>query len=147
MLFARLKLQRKISEERGGQGHNWVGVFRIAIWGHSGVLIYYLVRRISGFRWTLENLMLIVMFVGLAGLVLIAVELLPFWPGLVVALIDTAIGSWFSLVQLVRLVPRQWIPQKLQPLVYFVLRNEPQVAAPAADRVWGQNLGPHPWGC
>ena len=113
-----------------GTGIAFVGLY---VW--HGLLIYYLVRRISGFRWTHENLLLIAMFVGLTGLVLIAVELLPFWSGLGVALIGTAIGSWFSLAQLVRLVPRQWIPQRLQPLVYFVLRHEPQMAAPTADGV------------
>ncbi|MET3899017.1 antigen flippase [Devosia sp. UYZn731] len=112
-----------------GAGIAFVGLY---VW--HGVLIYYLVRRISDFRWTHENLLLIAMFVGLTGLVLIAVELLPFWSGLVVALVGTAIGSWFSLAQLVRLVPQQWVPQRLQPLVYFVLRHEPQMAAPAADR-------------
>lgn len=113
-----------------GAGIAFVGLY---VW--HGLLIYYLVRRISGFRWTHENLLLIAIFVALTGLVLIAVELLPFWSGLVVALIVTAIGSWFSLAQLVWLVPRQWIPHRVRPLVYFVLRHEPALASPAADRV------------
>ena len=113
-----------------GAGIAFVGLY---VW--HGLIIYYLVRRMSGFRWTHENLVLVSMFIGLTGLVLIAVEVLPFWPGLVVALIGTAIGSWFSLAQLVRLVPQKWIPLALRPLVYFVLRHEPAMAAPAVDGI------------
>jgi hypothetical protein len=59
--------------------------------------------------------------------VLVGVELLPFWMGLAWALMGTAIGCWLSLAQLVRLVPQQWIPTRLRPVIYFVLRHEPAV--------------------
>ncbi|MDB5536676.1 MAG: hypothetical protein JWQ65_1551 [Devosia sp.] len=110
------------------------GIAFVALYAWHGLLMYYLVRRISGFRMTQEYLLLMGLFVGLTGLVLLAVELLPFWPGLVVALIGTAIGSWFSLAQLVRLVPQQWIPNQLRPIIRAVLRHEPILSAPAADR-------------
>jgi PST family polysaccharide transporter len=113
-----------------GAGIAFVGLY---VW--HGVLIYYLVRRMSGFRLTHENMLLTAMFVGLTGSVLIAVELLPFWSGLAVALTGTAIGSWFSLAQLVRLMPQRWIPTRLHPIVRFVLRHEPMMSAPVADRV------------
>jgi hypothetical protein len=47
--------------------------------------------------------------------------------GLAWALMGTAIGCWLSLAQLVRLVPQQWIPTRLRPVIYFVLRHEPAV--------------------
>ncbi|RYE85191.1 MAG: O-antigen translocase, partial [Hyphomicrobiales bacterium] len=112
-----------------GAGVAFVGLY---VW--HGLLIYVLVRRMSGFRWTRDNLVLAGLFAGLTGMVLLAVELLPFWPGLGVALVGTAVGCWYSLAQLVRLVPPKWIPLRMRPLVYFVLRHEPALAAPAHER-------------
>ncbi|MGV8854180.1 MAG: O-antigen translocase [Devosia sp.] len=103
-----------------GVGLAFAGLY---LW-HS-LLIYYLVRRLSHFRWSIENLVLGAVFVCLTGIVLVAVELLPFWPGMTVALIGTAVGCWFSLTQLVRLVSLRWIPATLRPAVYFLLRHEP----------------------
>ncbi|MNL61016.1 hypothetical protein D3C87_1848840 [compost metagenome] len=88
------------------------------------MLIYYLVRRLSGFRWTHDNIVAITLFAGLSIFVLAGVELLPFWQGLICALTGTAVGCWLSLQQLVRLVPQRWIPTRLRPIVYFVLRHE-----------------------
>ncbi|MET3926564.1 O-antigen translocase [Devosia sp. 2618] len=105
-----------------GAGIAFVGLY---VW--HGVIIYVLVRRLSGFRWSRENFILGAMFVGLTCLVLLAVELLPFWPGFVVAMVGTALACWFSLAQLIRLVPEHWIPKTLRPVVYFVLRHEPSV--------------------
>ena len=113
-----------------GAGIAFVGLY---VW--HGVLIYYLVHRLSGFGWTRENISLAAVFLGLTAMVLIAVELLSFWSGLAVALIGTAIGSWFSLAQLVRLMPQQWIPVRLHPLVRFVLRHEPMISAPVGQRI------------
>lgn len=107
-----------------GAGIAFAGLY---VW--HGLLIYFLVRRVSGFGWSRDNLALGAMFVALTGLVLLAVEILPFWPGLAVALAGAAFGSWFSLAQLIRLVPQQWLPLPLRPLLYFVLRHEPGLAA------------------
>lgn len=113
-----------------GAGVAFVGLY---IW--HGILIYFLVRRLSGFAWSRENLALGAMFLGLTGLVLLAVEVLPFWPGVAVGLVGTAFGSWFSLAQLIRMVPQKWLPVPLRPLLYFVLRHEPRMAASATDGV------------
>lgn len=107
------------------------GIAFVALYAWHGLLIYFLVRKVSGFRWSRDNLALGAMFVGLTGLVLLAVEMLPFWPGLAVALAGAAFGSWYSLDQLIRLVPQQWLPARLRPLLYFVLRHEPALAAPS----------------
>ncbi|WP_245622333.1 O-antigen translocase [Devosia epidermidihirudinis] len=108
-----------------GAGIAFVGLY---VW-HGGV-IYLLVRRLTGFRFSRENLVLIGMYVGLTCLVLLAVELLPVWPGTLVALVATALASWFSLGQLVRLVPVHWVPSGLRPVVYFLLRHQPLAADP-----------------
>jgi PST family polysaccharide transporter len=109
-----------------GAGVAFVGLY---VW--HGLVIYFLVRSLSGFRWSRDNWALGAIFVGLTGLVLLAVEMLPFWQGLAVALAGTAFGSWFSLAQLIRLVPQRWLPARLRPLLYFVLRHKPALAASA----------------
>jgi len=105
------------------------GIAFVGLYAWHGLLIYFIVRRMSGFRWTRENLALIGIFVGLAVLVLTAVELMPFWPGQAVALAATVAACWYSLSQLVQLVPQRWIPLRVRPLVYFLLRHRPAIAA------------------
>lgn len=109
-----------------GAGLAYVGLY---IW--HGLVVYFLVRRMTGFRWSRENVVLLVTFIGLTCSVLLAVETLPLWPGLAIALAATVVASWYSLGQLVRLVPEHWVPEGLRPLIYFVLRYEPAQVAPA----------------
>lgn len=113
----------------GAIGLVGTGIAFAGLYAWHGLLIYVLVRRLSGFRWSSENLALGAIFAGLTVTVLVAVELLPFWPGLAVALTGTAIGCWFSLAQLIRMVPQRWIPVPVQPLLYFILRHEPALSA------------------
>ena len=111
-----------------GAGLAFVGLY---VW--HGLLIYFLVRRMSGFRWSRDNLMLGALFLALTGIVLAAVELLPFWLGLVVALAGTAFGCCVSLALLIRLVPQHWLPERLRP-VLDVLRRPMAAKAPARGR-------------
>lgn len=110
------------------------GVAFVGLYAWHGLLIYVIVRRMSGFAWARENLVLIGVFVGLAGLVLAAVTFMPFWPGHAVALGVTVVACWYSLAQLVRLVPQRWIPLRMRPLVYFLLRHRPAVASGVQNR-------------
>ena len=117
----------------GVMGLAGAGVAFVGLYVWHGLLIYFLVNRMSGFRWSRDNLALGAMFLGLTGMVLVAVEMLPFWPGLVVALAGTAFGSWFSLALLIKLVPQKWLPAPLRPVLYFLLRHQPRLSASAAD--------------
>lgn len=110
------------------------GIAFVGLYAWHGLLIYVIVRRMSGFRWTRENLVLIAIFLALAAITLAAVELMPFWIGHVVAVGLAAAACWYSLAQLVRLVPQRWIPLRVRPLVYFLLRHRPAVAAAIQDR-------------
>ncbi|ODT82140.1 MAG: hypothetical protein ABS76_09755 [Pelagibacterium sp. SCN 64-44] len=112
-----------------GAGIAFAGLY---VW--HGVLIYLLVRRISGFTWSRDNLMLGALFLGLTVTVLAAVELLPFWPGMAVALAGTALGCGFSLALLVRLVPQHWLPARLRKLLDRLARP---LAAKAQTRERG----------
>ncbi len=114
----------------GVVGLEGAGLAFVGLYAWHGVLIYFLVGRLSGFRWSTENLALGTIFAGLTGFAVLAVELLPLWPGAVVALVCTAVGCWFSLTQLIRLVPENWVPLPLRPVVYFVLRHQPERSTP-----------------
>ena len=111
------------------------GAAFVGLYAWHGLLIYFIVRRISGFRWTRENLALIGIFLGLAAPVLGAVTVMPFWSGHAIALGVTVVACWYSLAQLVRLVPQRWIPMRIRPLVYALLRYRPALAVGAGDRV------------
>lgn len=113
----------------GVVGLQGAGLAFVGLYAWHGLLIYYLVRRLSGFRWSRENVALGAIFACLTGIVVMAVELLPFWPGVAVALTGTVLGCWYSLAQLVRLVPEGWIPLALRPLIYVVLRHHPERSA------------------
>ncbi|WDR02922.1 O-antigen translocase [Devosia algicola] len=106
-----------------GAGVAFVGLY---IW-HS-LLIYLLVRRMSGFRWSKENFALGSLFLGLTIIVLIAVEMAPYWLGLAIAMAGTILACWISSSQLIGLVPQKWIPESLRPLIYFLLRHQPKLA-------------------
>ncbi|WDR06242.1 O-antigen translocase [Devosia rhodophyticola] len=105
-----------------GAGIAFVGLY---VW--HAILIYVLVRRMSGFRWTRDNLILGTLFLGLTISVLLVVELAPFWPGLAIAIAGTLLGCWISATQLIGLVPQKWIPSQLRPLIYFLLRHQPKL--------------------
>jgi len=113
-----------------GAGIAFVGLY---LW--HGLLIYGLVQGLYGFRWSRENLVLGAVFVGLTGLVLAAVELLPFWPGFAVAAVATAGASWYALSQLIALVPQRWVPDWLPQVVRLALGMKPTRVASAVDGV------------
>ena len=113
-----------------GAGIAFVGLY---LW--HGLLIYGLVQGLYGFRWSRENLVLGAVFVGLTGLVLAAVELLPFWPGFAVAAVATAGASWYALSQLIALVPQRWVPDWLPQVVRLALGMKPTRVASAVEGV------------
>jgi antigen flippase len=87
--------------------------FGLYVW--HGVLIYFLVRRLSGFRWSGANLKLGAIFLSAGLLVFVAVSVLPLWPATVVGAAATAVAGFYSLTELIRLLPLKWFPARLQP--------------------------------
>jgi O-antigen/teichoic acid export membrane protein len=92
-----------------------VAFFGLYVW--HGVLIYILVRRLTGFAWSATNLRLGAICIAGGGAVFLAVSALPFWPGVMVGLAATVVASFFSLGELIRLLPIQWFPGALRPLL------------------------------
>jgi antigen flippase len=100
-----------------GAGIAFAGLY---LW--HAILIGILVRRMTGFTWSRENVVLGGSFFAMTGLALLGVELLPPQPALVMGLAMTALACWFALTQLVRIVPQHWVPSQVRPVVYRLLR-------------------------
>ena len=96
-------------------GLNGAGMAFFGLYVWHGVLIYILVRRLSGFRWSGANLKLGAIFLSAGALVFLAVSVLPLWPATALGVIATAIAGFYSLTELIRLLPLNWFPARLQP--------------------------------
>lgn len=86
--------------------------FGLYIW-HS-LLIYIIVRRLSGFRWSDQNRRLGLIFFPASALVFGALALLPLWPATVFGLLMTALSGAYSLRVLTELVPIASLPAALK---------------------------------
>ncbi|HEV7717955.1 MAG TPA: O-antigen translocase [Arsenicitalea sp.] len=95
-------------------GLNGAGVafFGLYIW--HGVLMYVIVRRLSGFRYSAANLKLGLVFLPAGAIVFAAVSVLPFWPATGIGAIAVVIASIYSLIELLKLLPLQSFPPSLQ---------------------------------
>jgi PST family polysaccharide transporter len=85
-----------------------IAFFGLYVW-HSS-LIYVIVRRISGFRWSAENLRLGLIFLPAAAIAFAALMLLPFWPATVIGVALTAATGLYSLRLLLKLMPTESLP-------------------------------------
>lgn len=97
-----------------------IAFFGAYVW-HT-VFIYFVVRRLSGFRWSAENLKLSLIFLPASGLVFAAFALLPFWEATTVGGLLVALSGFYSLYMLLKLVPANslqpvlsWLPRSLRP--------------------------------
>jgi PST family polysaccharide transporter len=85
-----------------------IAFFGLYVW-HS-CLIYVIVRRMSGFRWSAENLRLGAIFLPAAAVAFAALMFLPFWPATVIGVTLTAVTGLYSLRLLLRLFPAEKLP-------------------------------------
>ncbi len=89
-----------------------IAFFGLYVW--HGLIIYVLVRRLSGFRWSQENLKAALVFLATTGVAFPAVSLLPFWPATIIGAAATCAAGLYSIVQLAPLLPEQWVPLHLR---------------------------------
>jgi antigen flippase len=109
-----------------GSGMAFFGLY---VW-HS-LLIYAVVRRLSRFRWSVENLKLGMIFLPLAGLVFCSFYFLPPWLAIAIGLAMSLLTGFYSARTLLSLVPlestprvvRSWLPR---------LGLSPQPGSPAS---------------
>src|SRR5690606_27693648 len=81
------------------------GVAFVGLYLWHTVLIYVVVHRLSGFRWTGANLRLGCVFLPGAGLVFCAFHLLPVWTAAGIGLAATLASGLYSLKILIGLLP------------------------------------------
>jgi antigen flippase len=89
--------------------------FLLYVW-HS-ILVYLIVRRMSGFRWTAPNRILGLIFLPLAGAVFCGFLFLPFWPATGAGLAAVTFSSLYSLRSLLTLYPLDKLPAPLRPFL------------------------------
>ena len=92
-----------------GSGAAFFGLYA---W-HS-VLIYFIVRRLSGFRWSAANVRLGMLFLPLTGLVFVGGYVFPAWLATTVGFMGVVISGVYSLRRLLDLVPIHSIPSPIR---------------------------------
>jgi antigen flippase len=102
-----------------GAGMAFLGLYVI----HCCV-IYWVVRRTTGFRWSPENIRVgsCVLLLTLASF--LAFEFAPFWPATVFGLAASVIASLYALRQLTRLVSLERLPGPVRKVI-LLLRLAP----------------------
>lgn len=91
-----------------GVSGSGVAFFGLYLW-HS-VLIYMVVRRLTGFRWSAANRRHGLIMLSLSGLVFLAVGNLPLWFALSTGSVAVILTSFYSLRRLVLLLPPEALP-------------------------------------
>jgi PST family polysaccharide transporter len=82
--------------------------FGLYVW-HS-ILIYVIVRRLTGFRWSPANRRHALLFLPASGLVVSAFFLLPEWSAMVIGCLAVVVTGLYSLRMLVDLLPPESVP-------------------------------------
>jgi PST family polysaccharide transporter len=89
-----------------------IAFFGLYVW-HS-ILIYVIVRRLTGFRWSAANRRHILLFLPASASVSAAFLLLPLWPAIVLGTVLAALSGIYSLRMLLDLLPRESLPAPLR---------------------------------
>ena len=82
--------------------------FGLYVW--HGILIYVIVRRLTGFRWSVANRRHTLLFLPASGLVFSAFLVLPPWSAMVIGFVAVALSGLYSLRMLVELLPLESVP-------------------------------------
>lgn len=89
--------------------------FGLYFW-HS-ILIYAIIRHMTGFRWSALNVRLGVIFLGSSGAVFAATQLLPFWLATAFGAGAVVLSGLYSLRMLAGLVPHASLPRPIRAWV------------------------------
>jgi PST family polysaccharide transporter len=82
-----------------------------------GLLIYGVVRRISGFRWSVQNTRRTLFFAALTAVVFTAPYLLPSYAAIALSALATLASAAYSLYVLLHLVARDRLPPLVRRLL------------------------------
>jgi enterobacterial common antigen flippase len=89
--------------------------FGLYVW-HS-LLIFWIVRRLSGFRWSAANRKLNLLFLPLIGVVFGGFYLLPFWLATTVGTLAALLSGIYSLRALLKLAPLVRLPLRVRKVL------------------------------
>ena len=101
-------------------GVNGAGIAFFGLYAWHSLFIYGVVRRMTGFRWSPENVRLLGAFVPLTAGVFIAFSVLPGWLATTIGTIATAASGVYSVRALVALVPEGSIPRPIRTGLGFL---------------------------
>ncbi len=83
------------------------------------LMMYPVVRQLSGFRWSLPNQRTGLIYGSLMGLVFCAFEFLPYWPATILGGLCVVFGSIYSLRSLAALVATCKLPASVRKVLTF----------------------------
>ncbi len=92
--------------------------FGLYIW--HGVLIYIIVRQLSGFRWSAANRRIGLLFLPVMGLVFCGFRWLPFWGATALGSMAALGAGLYSMRVVVRLVAMDRVPAFLRQLLIWL---------------------------
>ena len=95
----------------GTQGAG-MAFFGLYVW-HS-ILIYVIVRKLTGFRWSAANRRHGLLFLPASGLVFLMFSILPLWPATVIGFVAVALCGLYSLRMLIDLLPPESVPATIR---------------------------------
>ncbi|ARO23319.1 O-antigen translocase [Rhizobium sp. S9] len=95
----------------GTQGAG-MAFFGLYVW--HGILIYVIVRKLTGFRWSAANRRHALLFLPASGLVFLMFSILPLWPATVIGFVAVLVCGLYSLRMLVDLLPPESVPAMIR---------------------------------
>lgn len=95
-----------------------VAFFGLYVW--HGLLVYFIVRKLGGFRWSTSNRKMGSIFLFLISIVFCGFQFLPFWVATGLGAVAAMISGVYSIRTLVALVPPNRIPGWIQGLLVRV---------------------------
>ncbi len=92
-----------------------IAFFGLYVW--HGILIYWIARRQTGFRWSSTNRFLVLTYTALSGTVFLAVQFLPWFEAGLIGCAATLAASIYSLKALAALLPPESYPAVIRALL------------------------------
>jgi PST family polysaccharide transporter len=105
-------------------GLKGAGIAFLGSYIFHGVLIYGVIRRLSGFRWSAENTRRCLIFFSGTAIVFSAPYLLSFYQAVALGSVATLVCAAYSVHVLLRLVPREHLPPMLRKFLPADLSGE-----------------------
>jgi len=105
--------------------------FGLYIW--HGILVYAIVHRLTGFRWSAANQRTGMLFLPLIGAVFTGFFLLPLWAATTFGFVATMASGIYSLRMVCRLVSLDRVPRIARDLLAWFRISSPADISPSLD--------------